>query len=58
MTFEQVQERLRQDDGIRVGRMVLVPWEKYGEWNICDGETVTSYKDERDAINAFLAAIA
>ena len=58
MTFDQVRERLRRDDGIRVGHTVMVPWARFNEWSICDGETVTSYNDEASAINAFLEAIA
>ena len=58
MTFDRVRDRLRQDDGIRVGRVVLGYWRTFNEWNISDGETVTSYNDETSAINAFLQAIA
>ena len=57
MTFDQVQEKLRRDEGIRVGRVVLGYWAGFSEWNISDGETLETYDNETDALKAFLQVI-
>ena len=58
MTFNQVQENLRRNEGIRIGRVVLDHWTRFSEWTVSDGQRLTSYSDETSAIKAFLEAIA